>query len=229
VAGAIGSALNGRSPNAYLWVAATAAGIANATRRLAINATLWNTDAAHNGAVCDTNVAAALGREGGLVGLWRRCTGDHLHTVPHAITATRAADVATYLPNITTNVPYLSHAGAEDPMVWYADTNVSATRVFHAILHDEQLSRCADAPVGCWPGGRHAFSIDGGATWDYSQFDAYNGTVEFTDGSVEEYYLRARPHVLIDERSGAIVALSNGVRPTKASEYVFTLVQPVGG
>jgi hypothetical protein len=75
--------------------------------------------------------------------------------------------------------------------------------------------------------------------------DAYNGTVQYlADGGggggdeggaggaveteTEDYYLRARPHLLLDA-AGEIVALSNGLRPEKASEYVFTLVQPVGG
>eukprot|EP01052_Picozoa_sp_SAG31_P001019 SAG31_NODE_33_length_32018_cov_69.763088_3_plen_115_part_00 len=39
-------------------------------------------------------------------------------------------------------------------------TTVVDGLVFHAILHDEQITRCADAPVGCWPGGRHAFSSE---------------------------------------------------------------------
>jgi len=56
--------------------------------------------------------------------------------------------------------------------------------------------------------------------------DAYNGTVAYTDGTVEQYYLRARPHVVLDGQ-GRVVAISNGVRPIKASQYVFTLVQPI--
>ena len=121
---------------------------------------------------------------------------------------------------------FLNHSAKQSyvGLVYFYNTTQGG-RVFHAILHDEQITRCADAPVGCWPGGRHAFTVDGGQTWDYSPLDAYNGTVEYTDGTSEEYYLRARPHLLIEE--GTIIALSNGLRPTKASEYVFTLVQPV--
>jgi hypothetical protein len=49
------------------------------------------------------------------------------------------------------------------------------------------------------------------------------------DGSVdtELLYLRARPHLLIDESTGAITHLSTGARPTKASDYVYTLVVPI--
>lgn len=104
-------------------------------------------------------------------------------------------------------------------------------------------------------GGRHAFSLDAGRSWSYSPFDAYNGTVEWlassdinppnddvstsNDGNdvdhgssiqmeleVEELYLRARPHLLLDDH-GQITHLSTGARPTKQSDYVYTLVVPV--
>jgi hypothetical protein len=37
----------------------------------------------------------------------------------------------------------------------WQDPYVYATKdgVVHAVLHDEQITRCADGPVGCWPGG----------------------------------------------------------------------------
>lgn len=108
------------------------------------------------------------------------------------------------------NFPFLAHAGAEDPFVYTASAVSSsdfdgdfdedtAQVVMHAVMHDEQITRCADGPIGCWPGGRHAFSVDNGRTWEYSAFDAWNGTVAWTDGGVEELYLRARPHLLLDE------------------------------
>jgi len=91
-------------------------------------------------------------------------------------------------------------------------------------------------------GGRHAFSLDSGRSWSYSAFDAYNGTVEWLSSrnnssavpssggeaavEVEELYLRARPHLLLDDR-GRITHLSTGARPTKQSDYVYTLVVPV--
>ena len=285
--------------NTYLWSAGTPEGLSSSSRVLAIDAEKWDEDSLHNGAICDTNAAAAIGPDGGWVGIWRRCEGASLHTVPHTFTgaATAREDTSslgegaaggdiTISPNISTNFPFLSHAGAEDPFVWSAprrpeddeeeewggegegedddgkrevgeggtgargmgltEDGGGGGEVFHAVLHDEQLTRCADAPVGCWPGGRHAFTIDGGATWDYAALDAWNGTVEWEEEAEEEaeggtaegagggkgegttmdMYLRARPHLLIDD-AGAIVALSTGVRPTKASDYVYTLVQPV--
>ena len=45
----------------------------------------------------------------------------------------------------------LSVPGAEDPFVWYAQGPApDHAAVVHAMLHDEQITRCADAPVGCW-------------------------------------------------------------------------------
>lgn len=155
--------------------------------------------------------------------------------MPHTLTASdpRAdpgVGQAGFIPQTQTNFPFLSHAAAEDPFVWVS--HGAEGEVVHAILHDEQLTRCADGPVGCWPGGRHAFSTDAGSTWNYSPFDAYNGTVQWRndDGSIteEELYLRARPHLVIDEASGEITHLSNGARPTKPTDYVYTLVVPVG-
>ena len=239
------------SKNTYVWSATSPEELSTAPRALAIDALQWDHDKLPDrDAICDTNAAAAMvpgSGEGRLVGLWRHCETDHLHTVPHSFTASANASVPLptwmFRPNISSaNVPYMSHAGAEDPMVWYemhdrsdsgrrgSGASHDLTLVYHAILHDEQITRCADAPVGCWPGGRHAYSTDGGATWEYSPFDAYNGTVEFIedDGTrtVLDAYLRARPHMVFDG-NGTLVALSNGLRPQKASEYVYTLVQPV--
>jgi hypothetical protein len=194
-----GRHVGGPQRNTYLWAATSPEGIASAPRQLAIDALQWDHDPLHNDAVCDTNAAAAVyrtdarsgsggsGGSGGgwgdadsqsrVVGLWRRCETANLHTVPHTFTATDGGTGSTYSPNISVNVPFMSHAGAEDPMVWTA-TTAGGTTVLHALLHDEQVTRCADAPVGCWPGGRHAFSVDGGATWIYSALDAYNGSVQ---------------------------------------------------
>ena len=46
------------------------------------------------------------------------CETPSLHTVPHSLTAPDATDGASYAPNISTNFPFMSHASAEDPMVW---------------------------------------------------------------------------------------------------------------
>ena len=54
--------------------------------------------------------------------------------------------------------------------------------------------------------------------------------MKYTDGSREDAhssYLRAWPHMLLDEDTGEIIALSNGFQPTKASQYVRTIVVQV--
>jgi hypothetical protein len=85
--------------------------------------------------------------------------------------------------------------------------------VFHAVLHD----------------GRHAPSTDGGATWGYSAFDAYNGTVQYADGTTED--LRARPHVLVDEATataaGAGTWEDHGFASMQAAKAEFKAPLPV--
>lgn len=213
--------------NTYVWAADSPEKLSSVERQLAIDASIWNIDPLHNSAICDTNAAAAITTDASLIGVWRHCETSNLHTVPHTFSARDSVNGSTYLPNISATFPFMSHAGAEDPMV-YSRVAQDGQLILHAVLHDEQITRCADAPVGCWPGGRHAFSSDNGQTWDYSSFDAYNGTIEYTDGTSENAYLRARPHLLV-ESSGKVVALSNGLRPAKASDYVYTLLQPVVG
>ena len=44
--------------------------------------------------------------------------------------------------------------------------------------------------------------------------------------STELLYLRARPHLLLGE-DGNPTHLSTGARPTRASDYVYTLVVPI--
>ena len=75
--------------------------------------------------------------------------------------------------------------------------------------------------------------------WLSSVVEEPNATASSRDGNsvgvesstepeveVEELYLRARPHLLLDEH-GQITHLSTGARPTKQSDYVYTLVVPV--
>ena len=65
--------------------------------------------------------------DGRLVGLWRHCEGPHLHTVPHTFSAADPANPGSFLPNVSVNVPFMAHAGAEDPMVYTLKTDSGAT------------------------------------------------------------------------------------------------------
>ena len=178
----------------YAWVAKTPQGMAAAEPMLVLNSTRYDNDPnvhhTNRTAVCDTNLAGAILPNGSLVGVWRHCETVNLHTVPHSLLAVDAKDPLTYAPSDEVNcahtpilgsesrpdrkllaVPFVTHAGAEDPYVYMQGD------VVHAVLHDEQITRCADSPVGCWPGGRHAFSLDDGRTFTYSPFDAWSKTV----------------------------------------------------
>ena len=210
----------------YLWRAASPELIAQSVPVLVVNSTLWDRDDrvhhTNHTAICDTNLAAAVLENGSLIGVWRRCETVDLHTMPHSLMATCPEDPSTFAPSIDPRTfRFLSHAGAEDPFVYVV------AKVVHVIFHDEQITRCADRPVGCWPGGRHAWSTDGGATFTVSPLDAYNGTIVWEDGEVDMVYLRARPHLIVDQDSGRVTHLSNGIRPKRESDWVYTLVVPI--
>jgi hypothetical protein len=80
----------------------------------------------------------------------------------------------------------------------------------------------APAPAGTDDDdGTTAGGAEGGEGATTSSSSRMEATAE-----VEELYLRARPHLLLDE-TGRITHLSTGARPTKDSDYVYTLVVPV--
>jgi hypothetical protein len=136
--------------NSYLWVANSPSEISQVPRQLAVDAFQWDYDpSSARHAICDTNLAGAVGRSGEMVGLWRRCEGDHLHTVPHTLTASDPSKVSTYAPNVSVNLPFVAHAGAEDPMVYHTNQSYGddSTLVYHAVLHDEQITRCLNLPA----------------------------------------------------------------------------------
>lgn len=99
---------------------------------------------------------------------------------------------------------------AEDPTVWY---QAGPPASYHALFHG--LGACEGA-AGC-----HAFSRD---TWEWtlSPVPAYNFTVEFDDGSQVVFARRERPQLILDPKTGAPLALINGVQPPRD-------LQPGGG
>ena len=61
--------------------------------------------------------------------------------------------------------------------------------------------------------------------------DVADGTVQWREDddesvTTELLYLRARPHLLLGD-DGSPTHLSTGARPTRASDYVYTLVVPI--
>ena len=74
--------------------------------------------------------------------------------------------------------------------------------------------------------GTHAWSLDGFA-WYYGG-TAYTSRVEFTDGSAVLLNRRERPHLVFEENSSTLVALSNSAELGGAwSDRSFTLLQPI--
>ena len=74
--------------------------------------------------------------------------------------------------------------------------------------------------------GGHAWSVDG-KSWVFSAFNAFNNTVELTDGSTVTLRQRERPHLVVDGQSGRPVALTNGAGWLDDCDHVFTFAQPI--
>lgn len=194
---------------------------------LVVNSTIWNSDywAKYNRiATCDTNLNGILLEDGSFVGLWRKCETPDLHTIPHRLTARNWKDPSTYEPHLEP-LFVLGGAGAEDPSnIWTTNTSDMGT-AYHVLFHDEQATRCM-LPTGYSGNGRHAFSLDG-VSWRYASKDAYNRTVDFSDGTQWNVTgARARPHVLLDSHN-QLVALSTGFQARQDSGYAWTAVQAV--
>ena len=216
---------------------------------MVINSTKWNLDywnKTHRYAICDTNLNGIIiddDDDDGMsfIGIWRRCETPNLYTIPHLITASNWKDPTTYKPKLYP-IFALGGSGAEDPSnIWITKSRDKSTgeniTTYHVILHDEQATRCM-LPTGCSGNGRHAFSINNGKSWKYAMHDAYTRNVTFinqnsttTNNNSRSTMIsntRARPHIVIDPYNRhRLLALSTGLKPTKDSDYVWTLVQPI--
>jgi hypothetical protein len=80
------------------------------------------------------------------------------------------------------------------------------------------------AAICCRQIGTHQFSLDG-RQW-YSTGTAYTSLVHYTDGSSHLFDRRERPHMVFEENTTNLVALSNSARPGGLDgDRTFTLVQ----
>ncbi|KAL3934237.1 MAG: hypothetical protein SGARI_003479, partial [Bacillariaceae sp.] len=92
----------------------------------------------------------------------------------------------------------------------------------HALLHDEQATRCM---LGACGGiGRHAVALwdtqsNTMSAWRYSTWNAYDRNVAFANGRVLRADTRARPHIILDPNTQQPLALSTGVKETNESGY----------
>mmetsp|Transcript_14870 Transcript_14870/g.22875 ORF Transcript_14870/g.22875 Transcript_14870/m.22875 type:complete len:445 (+) Transcript_14870:143-1477(+) len=183
----------------------------------------------------DTNLAVTFIDATSIVGIWRKCNNspkgsvceNQCCTFPYLLTASNWKDPTTYHAHIDRGPIFdaiLSY-GSEDPMVWtniiQMNDNGEKKDIIKAILHDEQ------GPSRTTAIGRYAFSDDGGKTWVYSQEDAYNGTVFWTDDddSYTTLFRRERPHMVVED--GIPLAVSNGVQESTNDDRSWTLVQPI--
>mmetsp|Transcript_1750 Transcript_1750/g.2409 ORF Transcript_1750/g.2409 Transcript_1750/m.2409 type:complete len:445 (+) Transcript_1750:86-1420(+) len=191
---------------------------------LVLNSTIWNEDywaKNHRFAHCDANLNGIIRKDNSFLGLWRRCETPDLLTIPHTLYASDWKNASTYQPSIEP-LFVLTGSGAEDPSNIWTTVGKEGKIAYHAIFHDEQATRCM---LGECPNvGRHAFSLDGKA-WSYSKVNAYNGNIRFANRTTMVADTRARPHLIVKENQ--LLALSTGLKPTRESGYVYTLVQPL--
>ena len=192
---------------------------------LVLDSTIWNSDywaKNHRIARCDSNLNGIILTDSQtFLGLWRRCETKDLLTIPHTLMASDWRNASTYVPN-PDPLFVLAGSGAEDPSNIWTTVTKDGTTAYHAIFHDEQATRCMLGQ--CSANGRHAFSLDG-KSWQYASEDAYQRDVSFTGGRHMTVDTRARPHVILDPLTRQPIALSTGVKETKESGYVWTMVQ----
>lgn len=75
----------------------------------------------------------------------------------------------------------------------------------------------------------HAYSADGGASWNCSDVPPYNGTIVYDDGMVEVVGRRERPKVLLNSH-GEPQVLFTAIQPYSnghVDDYSFTLASPI--
>ena len=173
----------------------------------------------------DSNFAAQINDDGGLVGMMR--TGA---TSLYLVTAKDWKDNSSYVlhnnggdgnqdsPGL---FPYLTENGMEDPYVW-KDCNGR----WHALFHNRMPADPYDSQLLC---GSHAYSDTNGTKWILGG-TAFSNTVVFnvTDENGEKYdnvtfSRRERPHLVFDGCKPA--AITSGVEFYK--DKTFTLIQPI--
>ena len=127
----------------------------------------------------------------------------------------------------------LAGSGAEDPSnIWMTRTSdmKPGQVAFHALLHDEQATRCMLGACGGL--GRHAYSLSdihgkSSGAWRYATVNAYDRHVIFANGTALRADTRARPHLVLDPSGQHPIALSTGLKERDDSGYCWTLVVPL--
>lgn len=77
--------------------------------------------------------------------------------------------------------------------------------------------------------GAHMFARDLTGPWTFRQHEAFNATVDFTDGSAQLFKRRERPKLFFsDDGELTPLYLVTGVQEMNQSGASYTLVQPIG-
>ncbi|KAF5866830.1 hypothetical protein ETB97_008634 [Aspergillus alliaceus] len=81
-----------------------------------------------------------------------------------------------------------------------------------------------------WPRvGAHMYARNLAGPWHFKLQEAFNSTVTFTDGSVENLKRRERPKIFFsDDGEMTPLYLVNGVQAMDQNSQSYTLVQPIG-
>ena len=110
----------------------------------------------------------------------------------------------------------------EDPFLWR-----NARGEWHALFHANTWgdSRNQIFPVA-GHAGRHAFSADG-ERWSFSRTPAFNGTVQWSNGSSIKAARRERPFLIFDDETHAPTHLFTGVQVYADDDATFNLVQEI--
>jgi hypothetical protein len=160
----------------------------------------------------DINPSPYVFSNGSAMLLWRTWPEIHLAR------AKRWDDLPYDLLDTAALFPGLDTHGTEDPSNVWAD----AWGGLHVVFHDHMM------------GGSHAFADPEGKNWRFSGNPCYSPQVEYADGRVEVLQRRERPHVVLDPKTKAPIALSNGVQPIGTppvgcsnDHHVYTLVVPL--
>jgi hypothetical protein len=103
---------------------------------------------------------------------------------------------------------------------WIAAAGSANPGSFHAIFHSDVEKNCGGAAGG------HAWSSDGGVSWEFSPYNAFGNQVVLTNGSTITLRQRERPHLVLDQK-GRPVALTNGAGWRDDCDHVFTFAQPI--
>lgn len=122
----------------------------------------------------------------------------------------------------TWNTSDYSKSWAEDPFIWRDKRGH-----WHALAHwmiDITESNKKYPRVGA-----HMFARNLTGPWTFKLQEAFNSTIDFSDGSVETFNRRERPKLFFSN-DGEVTPLYmvNGVQRLGSTTESYTLIQPVG-